>query len=105
VSGVLSGVAPRIVAAGAIAAAAGHGSFLATAAETLQEYRSAMTHLADKGATVIKLFASGGVITAGTNPGATQMPAELLVAVVRDAHNLGLRVAAHAHSGASIRNA
>src|SRR5690606_11749608 len=75
-SGSLSGVAPRILAAGAIASATGHGSFLATAAETLDEYRSALEGLADKGATVAKLFAGGGVITAGTNPEATQMPIE-----------------------------
>ena len=104
-SGALSDVGPHILPAAVIGSATGHGSFLATPAETFEDYRAAMEHLALAGATAVKLFASGGVITAGTVPGATQVPADLLAMVVRLAHERGLRVAAHAHGAESIRNA
>ncbi|MEV8136755.1 amidohydrolase family protein [Microbacterium aurantiacum] len=103
--GILDTGSPRIVAAGAVGSATGHGSFLATPAETLDDYVAALDALAERGARAVKVFASGGVITAGTTPGATQMAPELISAVVAAAHERGLRVAAHAHGLDSIRNA
>ncbi|MDR5699550.1 amidohydrolase family protein [Agromyces aerolatus] len=104
-AGILDTGSPRIVAAGAIGSATGHGSFLATAAETFDEYLVALDDLAARGVGTAKLFASGGVITSGTEPGAVQMAPELLAAVVRAAHARGIRVATHAHGATSIRNA
>jgi len=49
------------------------------------------------GADVIKICATGGVLSKGTNPGARQMAFEEMKAVVDEAHMLGLQVAAHAH--------
>lgn len=49
------------------------------------------------GADVIKICATGGVLSKGTNPGARQMAFEEMTAVVDEAHMLGLQVAAHAH--------
>lgn len=103
--GVLDTGSPRIIAAGAIGSSTGHGSFLVTPAETLGDYIIAMDALVNRGARAVKLFASGGVITAGTHPGSTQMAPELLASVVKEAHQRGLRVAVHAHGLESIRNA
>ena len=49
------------------------------------------------GADVIKICATGGVLSKGTNPGVRQMAFEEIKAVVDEAHMLGLQVAAHAH--------
>jgi imidazolonepropionase-like amidohydrolase len=97
--------APHIVAAGAISSPAGHGNFLARWASTRAEYEAAIRDIAALGGKFVKLFATGGVITAGTVPGATQMDRSLLHDVTGIAHDLGLLVAAHAHGEEGIRNA
>lgn len=57
------------------------------------------------GADVIKVMASGGVLTKGDSPGAPQYTLEELRAIVDEAHKLGRRVAAHAHGTQSIKDA
>jgi imidazolonepropionase-like amidohydrolase len=95
---------PTVVAAGAISSPTGHGNFLARHAEGPEGYAAAVRAVADAGARVVKLFATGGVITAGTAPGGVQMSPEELVAAVRVARERGLQVAAHAHAGVGIGN-
>jgi imidazolonepropionase-like amidohydrolase len=55
------------------------------------------------GATVIKVCATGGVLSKGDDPQASQFSLEELKAIVADAHRLGRRVAAHAHGAQGIR--
>ncbi len=55
-----------------------------------------------RGATVIKIMPSGGVGTVGDNPNAQLMTDDEIKAAIDTAHNLGLRVAAHAHGKAAI---
>jgi imidazolonepropionase-like amidohydrolase len=55
------------------------------------------------GATVIKVCATGGVMSRGDDPQASQYSLEELKALVADAHRLGRRVAAHAHGSQGIR--
>jgi imidazolonepropionase-like amidohydrolase len=57
------------------------------------------------GADVIKICASGGVLSKGDQPGAPQYTLEELKAIVEEAHKLGRRVAAHAHGTQSIKDA
>ena len=57
------------------------------------------------GADVIKICASGGVLSKGDEPGAEQLTLEEMKAIVEEAHKLGRRVAAHAHGATSIRDA
>jgi imidazolonepropionase-like amidohydrolase len=57
------------------------------------------------GARVIKICATGGVFSRNTEPGQQQMSEEEIRAVVEEAHQWGLRVAAHAHGAAGIRAA
>src|SRR5271166_1015920 len=54
------------------------------------------------GADVIKICATGGVLSKGDDPQASQYTQEELKAIVADAHRLGRKVAAHAHGAQGI---
>ena len=55
------------------------------------------------GADVIKICATGGVLSKGDDPNASQYTLEEMKAIVADAHRLGRRVAAHAHGAEGVR--
>lgn len=55
------------------------------------------------GSDVIKVCATGGVLSLGDNPQHSQYTQEELKAIVADAHRLGRKVAAHAHGAEGIR--
>ncbi|HEY2048951.1 MAG TPA: amidohydrolase family protein [Caulobacteraceae bacterium] len=57
------------------------------------------------GADLIKLCATGGVLSKGDSVGAQQMTYDEMKAAVDEAHMLGLKVAAHAHGTAGINDA
>ena len=57
------------------------------------------------GADVIKIAATGGVLSKGDSPEATQFSDEEIRAVVAEAHRLGRKVAAHAHGAVGIKQA
>jgi imidazolonepropionase-like amidohydrolase len=57
------------------------------------------------GADLIKVCASGGVLSKGDQPGAPQYTFEEMQAIVEEAHKLGRKVAAHAHGTQSIKDA
>lgn len=57
------------------------------------------------GADLIKICASGGVLSKGDQPGAPQYTLEEMQAIVDEAHKLGRKVAAHAHGTQSIKDA
>jgi imidazolonepropionase-like amidohydrolase len=54
------------------------------------------------GADVIKICATGGVLSKGDDPQASQYTLEEMKAIVTDAHRLGRKVAAHAHGAQGI---
>ena len=54
------------------------------------------------GADLIKICATGGVLSKGDDPQASQYTREEMVAIVNDAHRLGRKVAAHAHGAQGI---
>ncbi len=54
------------------------------------------------GADLIKIGASGGVLSKGDDPQASQYTREEIAAIVADAHRLGRKVAAHAHGAQAI---
>lgn len=58
-----------------------------------------------RGATVIKIYPSGGVASIGDDPQAMTMTLAEMKAAVEAAHALGMKVAAHAHGTAAIDNA
>jgi imidazolonepropionase-like amidohydrolase len=57
------------------------------------------------GADVIKICASGGVLSKGDQPGTPQYTSEEMQAIAEEAHKLGRKVAAHAHGTQSIKDA
>jgi imidazolonepropionase-like amidohydrolase len=57
------------------------------------------------GVDVVKVCASGGVLSRGDSPGAPQFTVEELRAAVDEAHAAGRKVAAHAHGAQGIKNA
>lgn len=57
------------------------------------------------GVDLIKICASGGVLSKGDQPGAPQYTLEEMQAIAEEAHKLGRKVAAHAHGAQSIKDA
>ena len=74
-------------------------------ADSAAEARKSVRELRKYGAQVIKICATGGVFSRNTEPGQQQMSYEEMKAVADEAHQWGLRVAAHAHGAAGIRDA
>ena len=60
---------------------------------------------AENGAEVLKVIASGAVLAYGGIPGAPEMTPDEIRAVVKEGHNVGLLVTAHAHGAQSIKDA
>jgi imidazolonepropionase-like amidohydrolase len=102
-SGIIPG--PRMVVAGTpVTTTAGHCNMFGTEADTLEEVVTAVRQQFKLGAGYIKIMSTGGGFTPGTNVRAPQYPVETLKAAVKDAERLGLRIAAHCHAAAGVRN-
>ncbi len=96
---------PRLIVAGTpITTTGGHCNSFGTEADTTADVVRAVRQQFKLGAGYIKIMATGGGFTPGTNVRAPQYSAETLKAAVRDAERLGLRVAAHCHASAGVRN-
>jgi len=67
--------------------------------------RAKVREVVKYGADVIKVCASGGVLSKGDQPGTPQYTEEELKAIAEEAHKLGRKVAAHAHGTQSIKDA
>ncbi|TMK64845.1 MAG: amidohydrolase family protein [Actinobacteria bacterium] len=72
-------------------------------ADGVPEVRRAVRYQIKHGAKVIKVSASGGVMSHSTAAGAQQYSDEELAAIADEAHRAGLKVAAHAHGDTAIR--
>ena len=72
-------------------------------ANGVPEVRQAVRYQIKYGAGVIKISASGGVMSHSGLAGAQQYSDEELAAIADEAHRAGLKVAAHAHGDAGIR--
>jgi imidazolonepropionase-like amidohydrolase len=97
---------PRIVGAGlAICMVGGHARFIGQEVEGTDQVRTVVRAQIAAGAEVIKVIASGGVLTAGTLPDQAQMTPEELRAAVEEAQRAGRKVAAHAHGASGMKNA
>ena len=98
---------PRILAAAMpITTTGGHLNFCGLEADGVPEAIKATRRLCKGGVDFIKVMATGGGMTPGTNPRAPQFSAEELSAIVAEAQRLGGRhVAAHCHATQGIRNA
>jgi imidazolonepropionase-like amidohydrolase len=109
-------VGPRIVpAAHALGATGGHcdSTFLPPSMDTKEEgigdsldaLRYQVRRQRKYGAEVIKVCATGGVFSRNTEPGQQQLSEGELRAIADEAHQWGLKVAAHAHGADGIKAA
>jgi imidazolonepropionase-like amidohydrolase len=109
---------PRIVPAGyALGATGGHcdQTYLPPSlqkgvkeegiGDTPDELRYQVRRQRKFGAEVIKVCATGGVFSRNTEPGQLQVSEPELRAIANEAHQWGLRVAAHAHGAEGIKAA
>jgi imidazolonepropionase-like amidohydrolase len=115
-------VGPRIVASGpGVSMTGGHGDMNNYApqvhlsmfpeerdfriADGPDQVRHVVRAQLKHGVDVIKIHATGGVMSRGDQPGAPQFTVEELRAAVEEAHAAGRKVAAHAHGAQGIKNA
>ena len=70
-----------------------------------EEVRHAVRAQIKYGVDVIKLHATGGVMSLGDQPGAEQLTYEEMKMAVDEAHKAGRKVAAHAHGTQGIKDA
>lgn len=112
-------VGPRMYVAGAYVTITGGAGAMTGQAPDIQlpselrygeanspwEVRQKVRLLAHDGVDHIKVLSTGGVLTHGSSPIATEFTLEELQAAVEEAHAFGLRVAAHAHDAQGIKNA
>ena len=93
-AGVVRG--PRLLVSGRpITTTGGHCHFMGERANSEDEMRRATRSLCRDGVDFIKVMATGGMLTPGSNPAAAQYSVPELKACVEEAHRLGRRVAAH----------
>jgi imidazolonepropionase-like amidohydrolase len=98
---------PTIVASGPpITTPRGHCHFLGGGVEpSAAAVRAAVREHAERGVDVIKVMASGGTLTPGTDRSLSQFPPEVLRALADEAHRLGFAVTMHAHAADAIADA
>jgi imidazolonepropionase-like amidohydrolase len=106
--GIARGIAagPRILSAGSpITITGGHCHFLGLEADSKDDVRRVAREQIRDGVDCLKIMASGGRMTPGTNPKLPQYSVGQLRAAVGEARRAGLTIAAHALSALSIRRA
>jgi imidazolonepropionase-like amidohydrolase len=103
-SGMIAG--PRMLASGQlICMTGGHGWQIGLEANGPDEVRRAAREQIKAGADIIKLMATGGVMTPSVEPGSEQFTGEEMQAGVEEAHKAGKKTATHAMGTRGILNA
>ncbi len=69
------------------------------------QVRQRVREIIRQGASVIKVLATGAILTIGSKPGAQEFTMGEMRAAVEEAAKAGLKVAAHAHSAAGAKDA
>jgi imidazolonepropionase-like amidohydrolase len=94
---------PRLLCAGQpITSPAGHCHFWGGEAADLQQACAVLDRQAGKGVDLIKVMASGGRMTRGSDPASVQFDLATLEGIVKTAEKHGLPVAAHCHGTRAI---
>jgi len=103
-SGTIPG--PRVLCAGkGICITGGHGwQLIGREADGPDEVRKAVREQLRAGADVIKIFATGGVMTPGVEPNSAQLTLDEVRAAIEEARKAGRRTAAHAMGSDGIAN-
>ena len=99
-------VGPRLVCSGQpITSPGGHCHFWGGEASDTEQALAVLERQVEHGVDLIKVMATGGSLTPGSQPVDPQFPQPVLEAVVEAAGAHGRHVAAHCHGTAGIRNA
>jgi imidazolonepropionase-like amidohydrolase len=97
---------PHIVASGPpITSMGGHCWMMGGEVAGEDALRAAVRERAERRVDVVKVMASGGNMTPGTDVAACQFTLDELRCVVEESHGLGLPVTAHAHALAAVEQA
>lgn len=96
-------IGPHIVSCGSpLMRPEGHCHFFGGEVADVPAIRRAVESQLRHGAGFVKLIASGGGLTPGTDPSEADLPLELMKAAVETAHAHGVLVTAHCHATDSI---
>jgi imidazolonepropionase-like amidohydrolase len=99
-------VGPRMLASGKLICMTGGQAWpMGREADGPDEVMKAAREQIKAGADVVKLMATGGVLTPGVKPGSEQYTEEELRAGIQEAHKSGRKTAAHAQGTKGIINA
>lgn len=107
-AGIVEG--PRVLAHGLVGMTGGHGDLFIPPAVAQRKpvadgpdaCRALVRHWARAGADGIKITTSGGVLSVGDKAAWRNYTRDEIAAIVDEAHALGMRVAAHAHTAEGI---
>ncbi|MCJ7594030.1 MAG: amidohydrolase family protein [Desulfobacterales bacterium] len=103
-SGLIPG--PRMLVSGRlICMTGGHGWQMGQEADGPDEVRKAARDQIKAGADIVKLMATGGVMTPAVEPGSEQLTEDELRAGIQEAHKAGKKTATHAMGTQGILNA
>lgn len=103
-SGLIQG--PHMYCSGScICMTGGHGWKGGLESDGVDECRKHARQLLKDGVDLIKVMATGGVMTKGVEPGSAQLTQQEMQAVIEEAHKAGRRTATHAQGTEGIKNA
>lgn len=95
---------PRILSAGApLTTTGGHLHWCGNTADSVDEVRKAVRQLCTSGVDLLKIMASGGSMTAESDPYHAQFGLAEVSVAVAEAHRFSRHVASHAQNAESIR--
>ena len=98
--------APEMQASGKLLCmTGGHGWQSGRECDSPDECRKAAREQIREGVDLVKMMATGGVMSRGDQPGATQLTEEEMRPAIEAAHNAGLKTATHAQGMEGIKNA
>jgi imidazolonepropionase-like amidohydrolase len=97
---------PRMLVSGRVLCmTGGHGHFMGLEVDGPDEVRKGARQQLKAGADVVKVMATGGVMTPGVEPGSAQLTYEEIRAAVEEAEKAGKLTATHAQGTTGIKNA
>ncbi len=92
------GQGPRLLVSGRpITPTGGHAHHMHGEADGVAGVKRAVNDLVDQGADGIKIVATGGMLTPGSDPSSSTYPTRVLKAAADEAHRRGMFITAHAH--------
>lgn len=102
--GIIEG--PEFLVAGKVLTmTGGHGWSMGRECDGRDEVRKAAREQLKAGADIIKIMATGGVMTPGVEPGSPQLTIEEMEVAIQEAHKAGKKTATHAQGTTGIKNA